>query len=57
MLRLEKVHGGYGPLEILKGLDMSVNEGEIVTLIGNNGAGKTTTLKVICGLVKASSGR
>ena len=57
MLRLEKVHGGYGPLEILKGLDMSVNEGEIVTLIGNNGAGKTTTLKVICGLIKASSGR
>lgn len=57
MLRLEAVHGGYGILEILKGIDLSVNEGEIVTLIGNNGAGKTTTLKVICGLVKASGGR
>jgi branched-chain amino acid transport system ATP-binding protein len=56
VLRLESIHGGYGLLEILKGIDLSVNAGEIVTLIGNNGAGKTTTLKVICGLVKASSG-
>lgn len=56
MLRLESIHGGYGLLEILKGIDLSVNAGEIVTLIGNNGAGKTTTLKIICGLVKASGG-
>ena len=57
MLQLEAVRGGYGILEILKGIDLAVNEGEIVTLIGNNGAGKTTTLKVICGLVKATGGR
>jgi branched-chain amino acid transport system ATP-binding protein len=56
VLRLESIHGGYGLLEILKGIDLSVNAGEIVTLIGNNGAGKTTTLKIICGLVKASGG-
>lgn len=56
MLRLEKVSSGYGPLEIIKGIDITVNEGEIVTIIGNNGAGKTTTLRSICGLVQLRKG-
>lgn len=56
MLRLEKVSSGYGPLEIIKEIDITVNEGEIVTIIGNNGAGKTTTLRSICGLVQLRKG-
>jgi branched-chain amino acid transport system ATP-binding protein len=56
VLRLEKVSSGYGPLEIIKGIDITVNEGEIVTIIGNNGAGKTTTLRSICGLVQLRKG-
>lgn len=50
MLKLDNVHTGYGPLEILKGVSLEVNEGEIVTIIGANGAGKTTTLMAICGI-------
>lgn len=57
MLVLEGVHAGYGLLEIIKGIDLAVNEGEIVTLIGNNGAGKSTTLRAICGLIKVSGGK
>ena len=46
----------YGKIEALKGISISVNQGEIVTLIGANGAGKTTTLKTISGLRKVSNG-
>jgi branched-chain amino acid transport system ATP-binding protein len=57
-MRLEisdlRVH--YGKIEAIKGISFTVNEGEIVTLIGANGAGKTTTLKTISGLRKVSSG-
>ena len=47
----------YGNIQALKGIDLDVNEGEIVTLIGANGAGKTTLLRTISGLVPAKSGR
>src|SRR5262249_4080038 len=47
---------GYGAIEALKGVNLHVEKGEIVTLIGANGAGKTTTLRTITGLVPASSG-
>lgn len=57
-MRLEikdlRVH--YGKIEAIKGISVTVNQGEIVTLIGANGAGKTTTLKTISGLRKVSSG-
>ena len=57
-MRLEikdlRVH--YGKIEAIKGISVTVNQGEIVTLIGANGAGKTTTLKTISGLRPVSSG-
>jgi branched-chain amino acid transport system ATP-binding protein len=56
LLRIEDVRSGYGDLEILHGIDLEVNEGEVVALIGANGAGKTTTLKTISGVVRATSG-
>jgi branched-chain amino acid transport system ATP-binding protein len=52
LLQLHQVHAFYGAIEALKGISLTVNEGEIVTLIGSNGAGKSTTLKSICGQVK-----
>jgi len=56
LLKLDNVFSGYGAIEALKGISLTVNEGEIVTLIGSNGAGKSTTLKTISGIVQASSG-
>jgi branched-chain amino acid transport system ATP-binding protein len=57
LLELEDVHVHYGKVEALKGISVTVAEGEIVTLIGANGAGKTTTLKTISGVRPVSSGR
>jgi branched-chain amino acid transport system ATP-binding protein len=56
MLDLNKVIAQYGKIRVLKEISLSVNEGEIVTLIGANGAGKTTILKVISGILRPSSG-
>jgi branched-chain amino acid transport system ATP-binding protein len=56
MLKLDNVHSYYGSSHILKGIDFSVEEGEIVTLLGRNGAGKTTTLKTIMGLLTPKQG-
>jgi branched-chain amino acid transport system ATP-binding protein len=52
LLQLQDVEAFYGGIHALKGITLTVNEGEIVTLIGSNGAGKSTTLKSICGQVK-----
>lgn len=52
LLELNDVRAHYGRIEALKGVSLTVNEGEIVTLIGSNGAGKSTTLKAICGQVQ-----
>ena len=57
LLRLEGVRAAYGPVEALKGIDLEVREGELVTLIGANGAGKTSTLKTISGVLRATAGR
>ena len=57
LLELEDVHVHYGSVEALKGISVTVAEGEIVTLIGANGAGKTTTLKTISGVRPVTSGR
>jgi branched-chain amino acid transport system ATP-binding protein len=57
LLRLEGVRTFYGKIEALKGIDLEIRPGEIVTLIGSNGAGKTTTLKTISGLLHPRVGR
>jgi len=51
MLELREIHSYYGHIHALKGISLTVEKGEIVTLIGANGAGKTTTLKTISGLL------
>jgi branched-chain amino acid transport system ATP-binding protein len=56
MLVVSQLRARYGAIEVLKGLDLRVEQGEIVTLIGANGAGKTTTLKCLSGLHKPSAG-
>ncbi|MFM0326984.1 ABC transporter ATP-binding protein [Caballeronia glebae] len=56
MLKLHNVSAGYGKSEVLRGVSLDVQEGEIVTLVGANGAGKTTTLKTLCGIVAARRG-
>jgi branched-chain amino acid transport system ATP-binding protein len=56
LLRLEGVEAGYGPIKVLKGLDIDVYPGEIVCLLGANAAGKSTTIKTIMGNVRASAG-
>lgn len=57
MLKLEKVHTFYGPIEALKGINIEISHGEIVSLIGSNGAGKSTCLMTVSGILKPSSGR
>jgi len=57
MLTIEGLHAGYGRIEALHGVDLSVRTGEIVALIGANGAGKTTLLMSICGTPRATLGR
>jgi branched-chain amino acid transport system ATP-binding protein len=56
MLRISDLHAYYGESHILHGVDMHVQEGEVVTLLGRNGAGRTTTIKSIMGLVGRRSG-
>ena len=56
LLRLEGVTAFYGAIQALKGVDLDVNEGEIVTLIGANGAGKSTLMMTICGTPRARDG-
>jgi len=56
LLELEDVHTYYGNIEALKGISVTVEEGEIVTLIGSNGAGKSTTLRSISGLTPPRKG-
>ncbi|NLY18042.1 MAG: ABC transporter ATP-binding protein [Clostridiaceae bacterium] len=56
MLEIKNLNVHYGVIHVLKGISITVNEGEIVTLIGANGAGKTTTLRAISGLKKPTSG-
>jgi branched-chain amino acid transport system ATP-binding protein len=57
LLEVDDIHTYYGSIEALKGISLTVEEGEVVTLIGSNGAGKSTTLRSISGLTPARSGR
>ena len=56
MLKIENLQVAYGGIQALRGIDLEVPDGKIVTLIGANGAGKSTTLRTISGLVKAKAG-
>ena len=56
MLELSGLHVAYGAIEALKGVDLVVRQGEVVTLLGANGAGKTTTLQAISGLLQPRRG-
>ncbi len=56
LLELSNVHSYYNKIHALKGISLTVNKGEIVTLIGSNGAGKSTTLRTISGLIRPRDG-
>jgi branched-chain amino acid transport system ATP-binding protein len=56
LLEVSDIRARYGSIEALKGVSLTVEEGEVVTLIGSNGAGKSTTLRSISGLTPASAG-
>ena len=56
LLDIQGLRGGYGRTEVLRGIDLQVNAGEMVALLGSNGAGKSTLNKIVCGLVPAWSG-
>jgi branched-chain amino acid transport system ATP-binding protein len=56
LLDIKNLHVNYGAVEAIKGIDLHVNRGEVVTILGANGAGKTTTLQTISGLLKSNAG-
>ena len=56
MLEVNNMETSYGQSQVLFGVDLKINQGEVVTLIGRNGMGKTTTINSIMGLVKTKSG-
>ena len=56
MLEVAALHGGYGRVEVLRGIDLAVRPGEVVALLGSNGAGKTTLNNTLSGLLPAFSG-
>ncbi|MDI6754277.1 MAG: ABC transporter ATP-binding protein [Thermodesulfobacteriota bacterium] len=56
MLRVNNLQAHYGDIHVLKGISLSVHEGEIISIVGANGAGKTTTIHVLSGLLRATSG-
>ena len=56
MLQVENLVAGYGKVQVLHGLSLSVEQGQLVTLIGSNGAGKTTTLRALSGMIRPESG-
>jgi branched-chain amino acid transport system ATP-binding protein len=56
MLEVNDVHTYYGNIHALKGVSLTVDKGEIVTILGANGAGKSTTLNTICGLLRPRFG-
>ncbi|MEM6678245.1 MAG: ABC transporter ATP-binding protein [Pseudomonadota bacterium] len=56
LLEIEDLHAGYGTVEVLRGVSLSVAHGEVVTLLGRNGMGKTTTVRTLFGLLPATAG-
>src|SRR5262252_5657364 len=56
MLEVRTLRGGYGAVEVLRGIDLSIDAGEIVAVLGSNGAGKSTLNNTVCGLLPAFGG-
>src|SRR5690349_20528582 len=56
MLEVENLVAGYGKVQVLHGISLSVPAGKLITLIGSNGAGKTTTMRALSGMLKPASG-
>lgn len=56
LLQVQGLTASYGPSQALFGVELSIDEGEVLALMGRNGMGKSTTIKVICGMLAASSG-
>ena len=54
LLEVSELRAGYGAVRVLQGIDFSVDEGEVVVILGANGAGKTTTLRAISGMIEAA---
>ena len=57
LLEVEGLEAGYGQVQVLRGLDFTVGEGEVVVILGANGAGKTTTIRAVCGMIPPTGGR
>jgi branched-chain amino acid transport system ATP-binding protein len=57
LLQIDNLRGGYGQVEVLRGINLSIGEGEIVAVLGSNGAGKSTLNNTLCGIVPAFSGQ
>ena len=57
MLEIRQLRGGYGSVEVLRGIDLDIGAAEIVAVLGSNGAGKSTLNNTVCGLYPASGGR
>lgn len=56
MLRIQNLETGYGKIQVLRGVSLEIEKGEIITLIGANGAGKSTLMKTVCGVLAPSRG-
>ena len=56
LLNIRGLRGGYGSVEVLRGVDLTVNDGEIVALLGSNGAGKSTLNNMVCGIYPSWAG-
>ncbi|MFD2677122.1 ABC transporter ATP-binding protein [Camelimonas lactis] len=54
LLEVKGLHAGYGQTKVLHGIDFSIEQGSVTTLLGANGAGKTTTLRALCGMIRRS---
>jgi len=57
LLQIEGIRAGYGAVEILRGIDLHIEAGELVALLGSNGAGKTTLNAVLSGLIRPWAGQ
>ena len=57
LLEIQALRGGYGRVEVLRGVDLQVHAGEIVALLGSNGAGKSTLNNIVCGLCRPGPAR